>query len=161
MYPARVILHPTDFSEHSEAAFQLACNLARDHGACLVVLHVAQPGVVLSDAHGARTRRPRDYREAAREKLAALHPPDPAVRVEHRIGEGEASSEILRVAEETKADLIVMGTQGRTGLQRFLIGSVAEDVLRRASCPVLTVRAAYPADVTADASHSRGATASP
>jgi nucleotide-binding universal stress UspA family protein len=81
-----------------------------------------------------------DYREAAMRELAKLPLPGDAVRVEHRLGGGEAAAEILRVARESGADLIVMGTQGRTGLSRVLIGSVAEDVLRKAPCQVLTIK---------------------
>jgi nucleotide-binding universal stress UspA family protein len=58
--------------------------------------------------------------------------------------EGEPSATIVQVARETSADLIVMGTHGRTGLARVLMGSVAEDVLRTAPCPVMTVKATVP-----------------
>jgi nucleotide-binding universal stress UspA family protein len=68
--------------------------------------------------------------------------------VEHRLEEGEPAAQILRVAKETKAGLIVMGTHGRTGLERILLGSVAEKVLRKAVCPVLTVRIPILAEAT-------------
>jgi nucleotide-binding universal stress UspA family protein len=60
--------------------------------------------------------------------------------LEHRLVEGDAATVILQVATEIKCDLIVMGTHGRTGLSRLLMGSVAEQVVRNASCPVLTVK---------------------
>jgi nucleotide-binding universal stress UspA family protein len=62
------------------------------------------------------------------------------VKFSHRLERGEASAQILKIAAETKADLIVMGTHGRGGLSRLLIGSVTEDVMRKAPCPVLTVK---------------------
>ena len=64
----------------------------------------------------------------------------PGVRVTRVMSEGEAVGEILRVAEDHHADMIVMGTHGRRGLTRLVMGSVAELVVRRANCPVLTVR---------------------
>jgi nucleotide-binding universal stress UspA family protein len=63
--------------------------------------------------------------------------------------DGEPYAEILRVAEDDGCDLIVMGTHGRTGLRRLLMGSVAEQVLRQASCPVLTVKTPFPESVSA------------
>lgn len=68
----------------------------------------------------------------------------PEVLVEHRLREGDAAAEILQVADEVGADLIVLGTHGRTGLGRVLMGSVAEAVLRRARCPVLTLKSPLP-----------------
>src|SRR5262249_27158268 len=62
------------------------------------------------------------------------------VKVEHRLVEGFAAEGILNAAKEAKADIIVMGTHGRTGFNRLLMGSVAEEVLRKATCPVLTVK---------------------
>jgi universal stress protein A len=129
--PIRTIVHPTDFSDRSESALSLAWSLARDHGAQLVVLHVIVP-----------TEDPWLQQDAAevREKLNQLPMPGAEVRVERRLTEGTPASEILRVAAETSADLIVLGTHGRTGLARALLGSVAEQVVRKASCPVLTVK---------------------
>src|SRR5205814_2627344 len=79
------------------------------------------------------------YREA-RQELNRLAVPDGNVRAERRFEEGDAAGTILRVARELPADLIVMGTHGRTGLGRLLMGSVAEQVVRKASCPVMTVK---------------------
>jgi nucleotide-binding universal stress UspA family protein len=135
MLPIRAILHPTDFSERSGYAFQLACSLARDHGARLIVLHVMPVPLV---------QEKRLYREEMAEELNRLGAPDAQVRVEHRLEEGDPATQILRVAQETTCDLIVLGSHGRTGLDRLLMGSVAEQVVRRASCPVLTVKAPFP-----------------
>ena len=143
MLAIRTILHPTDFSERSEFAFRLACSLARDYGARLTVLHVTEPAMAVT-CDGVLMFPPAVDVLPLRERLQQLRPPDPKVQVEHRVVEGNAAIEILRVAEETKCDMIVLGTHGRTGLGRLLMGSVAEQVLRRASCPVLTVKAPFP-----------------
>jgi nucleotide-binding universal stress UspA family protein len=134
MLSIQTILHPTDFSERSGYALQLACSLARDHGARLVIVHVMPVPLV---------QEKRLYREEMAGELNRLGAPDVRVQVEHRLEEGDAARQILRVAQEIGCDLIVLGTRGRTGLGRLLMGSVAEQVLRRASCPVLTVRAAF------------------
>jgi nucleotide-binding universal stress UspA family protein len=70
-----------------------------------------------------------------------MHAPDPETTVTSRLEEGIPAEEIVRVAREVEADLIVMGTHGRSGLGRLLLGSVAEQVMRHATCPVLTLKA--------------------
>jgi nucleotide-binding universal stress UspA family protein len=139
MLHLRTILHATDFSESSQFAFRLACSLARDHGARVVVLHVVPPPI----AHGEVVARRQGigYHEELWQQLHRIQPPDPLVRVEHCLRDGPPAAEIAREAKEMNADLIVVGTQGRTGLARVLLGSVAEEVLRQAACPVLTVKA--------------------
>ncbi|HZT97099.1 MAG TPA: universal stress protein [Chloroflexota bacterium] len=139
MLPIRTILHPTDFSEYSGYAFQLACDLARDYDARLIVLHVAAPPVVVY-GEGVLPPEPKDYKERLRERLQQVVIQDPKIPIEHRLIEGDAAREILRLAGEAKCNLIVMGTHGRTGLGRLLMGSVAEQVVRKAPCPVLTVK---------------------
>jgi nucleotide-binding universal stress UspA family protein len=143
MLPIHTVLHPTDLSDRSEVAFRLACALARDYGARLIVIHVwSPPTPVLGEF--VPQPAPEYYPAATEEKLSELRPAAPSVRVEYRLEEGEAASTILRVAEESGADLIVMGTHGRTGLRRLLMGSVAEQVLRRARCPVVTTKSPFP-----------------
>ena len=138
MLPIRTIVHPTDFSERSRYALNLACALARDHGSRLVVVHVAAfPVAVYGEA--VLIPEPEDYQEPLKRQLEQLPVPD-SLPVERRFEEGDPATEILRVAQETSADLIVMGTHGRTGLERLLMGSVAEEVLRKATCPVLTIK---------------------
>lgn len=145
MLPIKTILQPTDFSRHSEVAFQLACSLARDYGARLIVLHVLQPPVSVLGGTEALPPLPVEYgRAEAEAKLHALRSPLPTVRVEHRLREGDAADEILRLAAEAPCDLIVMGTHGRKGVSRLLMGSVAEAVLRKAPCPVLTAKEPFP-----------------
>jgi nucleotide-binding universal stress UspA family protein len=143
MLAIQTILHPTDFSERSEFAFRLACSLSRDYGARLVILHVAEPPTAVA-AEGVLMPPPTIDLEPLRERLQQLRPEDPKVVVEHCLVQGGAAEEILQVAQERKCDLIVMGTHGRTGLGRLLMGSVAEQVVRKASCPVLTVKTPQP-----------------
>jgi nucleotide-binding universal stress UspA family protein len=140
MLEIQTILHPTDLSPLSEYAFRLACSLARDHGAHLIVLHVRPPEILLAESPYVLPPDPVQVWEHWQEELRQLQPPDPTVAVEHVLKEGNPASEILRTAQEKDCDLIVMGTHGRTGVRRVLLGSVAEQVLRRASCPVLTVK---------------------
>ena len=142
MLTIETILHPTDFSDSSDYAFRLAHSLARDHGSRLIVLHVvATLGPELVTYGEAATElEPESYRQKLWADLRKIQPKDDRVRVEHRLAEGDDAAEIVRVAQETGCGLIVMATHGRTGLQRILMGSVAEQVVRRASCPVLTVK---------------------
>jgi nucleotide-binding universal stress UspA family protein len=135
MLAIRTILHPTDFSESAEAAFSVAGMLARAHKARLIVLHVHPTPI----SRGEGIDYPPDQAEMWR-LLDRYYVPDPDIQVEGRLAEGSATDEILRIAEKEDCDLIVMGTQGRTGLARMLMGSVAEKVMRAAPCPVLTVR---------------------
>jgi nucleotide-binding universal stress UspA family protein/quercetin dioxygenase-like cupin family protein len=134
------ILHPTDFSENSLPAFQTACSLARDSHATLIVLHVMMPSVSpLTEVSPPDPLHPAGD-QGAHADLPWPRPSDPQIRVEHRLAEGDPPGEILRLTEALRCDLVVMGTHGRTGLGRFLTGSVAEEVLRRALCPVLVVK---------------------
>jgi nucleotide-binding universal stress UspA family protein len=138
MQAIRTILHPTDFSEAAAAAFQVARALARDHDARLVVLHVLPP--TFSDTAAPALEPVRTWEEEGA-KMCRLCPADPGTRVEYRQVEDDPAAGILRVARDLDCDLIVMGTHGRMGLARLLLGSVAEKVVREAPCPVLTVRA--------------------
>ena len=135
----RTILHPTDFSEYSRNAWHLACALARDYGARLVLLHVRDIPLGVYGEFGAAPPDVVDV-DTLKDELARVEPTAPGVTVERKLSEGDPVSEIIRVAQENAADVIVMGTHGRTGLGRLLMGSVAEQVVRRAACPVLTVK---------------------
>lgn len=146
MMPLKSILHPTDFSKPSEYAFRMACSLARDHGSRLVLLHVSPPPIVVGE--WVPPMPSDEYEEECKEKLwqlfrdlEAKEPHLRDLRVETRIIEGAPAPVIVKLAEDGECDMIVMGTHGRTGLTRLLLGSVAEQVLRRAPCPVLTVKA--------------------
>jgi nucleotide-binding universal stress UspA family protein len=144
MLQIRTILHPTDFSEPSQAAWELACALARDYNARLLIVHVYSPAPVYAP-DGIAIPFPQEEPAALQARLAAIRPSDERIAYEHRLLEGEPAEKILELAQKEPVDLIVMGTHGTTGLARLLVGSVAESVLRKAPCPVLTVRAATPA----------------
>jgi nucleotide-binding universal stress UspA family protein len=154
MFEIRTVLHPTDFSERSARAFQLACSLARDHRARLIVLHVIPPPDSFGEA--VARQQPDSYRAQICDHLYALRAPDSRVEIEYRLGDGDPHAEILRVAEESSCDLIVMGTHGRTGLGRLLMGSVAEQVLRQAPCPVLTVKTPFSESASEPALKAQG-----
>ena len=148
MLAIQTILHPTDFSERSGYAFRLACSLARDRDARLIVLHV-MPVSLAEEKRG--------FGEEIAEELNRMEIPDPKINVERRLEEGDPAPQILRVAQGTGSDLIVMGTHGRTGLDRLLMGSVAEQVVRGAFCPVLTVKTPFPQPMPAEAGAPRAA----
>ena len=144
MHPIQTILHPTDFSESADHAFRLACSLARDHAARLVVMHVAP--LVYPFVGEMIAVPPLDLangeveRERILEKLEAMKPSYGGFPVEYRVEEGEPVERILSVAADVDAGLIVVGTHGRTGIKRFLMGSVAEHLIREAPCSVLAVK---------------------
>jgi universal stress protein A len=141
MLPLGTVLHPTDFSENSEYAFRVACGLARDYKARLILLHVMAPPMVIY-AGGPVPAETWPSIDEVQEKLRELQEQAHHVRVETQVMEGDPVDMILRAAEETDCDVVVMGTHGRTGLGRLLMGSVAEAVIRKAPCPVLSVKPA-------------------
>jgi nucleotide-binding universal stress UspA family protein len=137
---------PIDFSDASRVAMEVAADLARRHGAELVLLHaypipgytfpdgsvVASPKMMQELAEGAE-RHLEEWRGEAEALLGA-----PRVTTEKVIG--EPAAEIVAAASEKGYDLLVLGTHGRSGLEHALMGSVAERVVRKARCPVLTIR---------------------
>jgi nucleotide-binding universal stress UspA family protein len=142
----RRILHPTDFSSASRAAFDRALAMCRDSRAELVILHALTPIVPMM---GEGYVPPQTYeaidaaaRQGAQRKLDALvsRARKARVRVRGLVVEGSAHERIVRAAKRLRADLIVMGTHGRSGLARLFVGSVASRVVSAASCPVMTVR---------------------
>jgi universal stress protein A len=143
------ILYPTDLSESGWPALRLASSLANDHKAKLVIVYAMEPPQpVAAGGAGAAVPPPgTDFvgREEDLEKeLTKMAPTPPNVDYEYRIVHGQAAQAIVQLAEEEQVDLIVMGTHGRTGLSRLLMGSVAEHVMRHAVCPVVTVRSELP-----------------
>ncbi len=133
------ILFPTDFSHTGDSALQLATALARDSDATIVIVHVEEPPV----AYGGGEMyygMPEPALEEIKRMLHEVKPTDPSVKYEHRLVTGDPPSAIVRLAEEEHADMIVLGTHGRTGLSRLLMGSVAESIVRRAPCPVLSYK---------------------
>ncbi len=148
MIQLKRILVPTDFSEFSLRALEHAAALAGAFGSDIHVLHVlTSPALGLSDAGGTAYSRSfaeyeQDLREEAENKLNALpiDIPDSDGRITKTTRVGPAFVEIIQYAKSKNIDLIVLGTHGRTGLKHVLLGSVAERVVRKASCPVLTVK---------------------
>jgi len=140
MLAIKSILFPTDFSERAEYGFHLACALARDYGARMLIAHVNMPPAVLYGEMGALPLEPADMEEAVRDKLLEVRPTDASIPYDHFFMVGEPAEEIVRLANEEHVDLIVMGTHGRRGLGRLVMGSVAERVVRLANCPVVTVK---------------------
>lgn len=149
MLTVSTILHPTDFSDGAGRALEVAARVAVAHRATLLILHAE---VLHGESSGEAGRALGDYVATARrlvDSLAARHPAAVPVAVEP-VGARTffAYDAIREKAVERHADLIVMGTHGRRGLSRLLMGSNAERVLRQAPCHVLTVRAdaSIPAD---------------
>jgi nucleotide-binding universal stress UspA family protein len=140
----KTILHPSDFSAVSQPAFKKAIELAKRDRAMLELVHVISPVYPIGARVPASTynQLAAAATDAARKKLVELVARARAAgaKADVTILEGTPAARIVHVARVRRADLIVMGTQGRTGLSRFLLGSVASRVLARAPCPVLTVR---------------------
>ena len=145
----RRVLHPTDFSKASSAAFARSLVEARQTRRELVLLHVLSPAIPLAGA-GEGYMAPSVYeqmsqsaRGRAQKQMDRLLAKAKAARVRARglVVEGVAHEQITRAAKRLRADLIVMGTHGRRGIARALIGSVTESVVRTSATPVLTVHA--------------------
>jgi nucleotide-binding universal stress UspA family protein len=150
--PLKHLLCAIDFSESSVAGLKLACSLAHEARCALTLLHVIEwpweepPPPSLQELPAEQAGALAEYRryleKSAMVRLAALtHDADfdrcaPLSRVVH----GKAHVEILRVAGEISADLIVMGVHGRNAVDLILFGSTTNQIVRRASCPVLTLR---------------------
>ena len=132
------ILVPTDFSELSDAAVLYATDMARTFGARLYLLHVPEKTGENVEANFPVGQ----FETAARARLGALLRPKDIERLrpEYVVRIGTPAHEIVRYADARDVDLIVMGTHGRSGVAHLLMGSVAEQVVRTAPCPVLLVR---------------------
>ena len=141
----RRILHPSDFSRASGAAFTKAVEMAKLNRAELLVVHVLAPfipmvgdGYVSPNVYGEIEA---SARAQAQKQLHVLvtKAKRAGVRVKSVLAEGVPHEQITRAARSKRADLVVIGTHGRTGLARFFLGSVAGRVVSLARCPVLTV----------------------
>jgi nucleotide-binding universal stress UspA family protein len=144
---AKRILCPLDFSENSQAALGYASSLAREASAKLYLLHVDDSQVPY-DAGFAAYVAPPDNTQVLQEQLSAIVPTLEGVEYEHHLLLGHPADAIVDFAKQHDIDLIVMGTHGRTGVARLVMGSIAEAVVRRAACPVLTVKHPEPAAKT-------------
>src|SRR5687767_3888823 len=158
------ILVPTDFSTTADAALEYAFVLADRFGASLHLLHVvADPFIADGMAAETYVLDAPALREAmledARERLAHRAAPreTTATRIETEVLFGHGARTIAEYAAERGADLIVMGTHGRTGVAHLLLGSIAERLVRTAPCPVLTVRHPHtkrrPSELVYDVEH--------
>lgn len=141
----RTILVPVDFSEHSQAALDYAVALAAKIDASVHLVHVLGfPGLGVPELGIAISATMIESltkdNQAALDKLVASHRGQANVR-DAMLRTGDARDAIVQTAQEIQADLIVMGTHGRRGLKRALLGSVAEAIVRTAPCAVLTLRA--------------------
>jgi nucleotide-binding universal stress UspA family protein len=142
----RRVLHPTDFSRASGAAFSRALAEARANKAALLIVHVLAPavpvageGYVSPSVYEQMAEASRAWGQRQMNRLLA-RARTARVRVRGLLLEGVAHEQIVRAARRQRADLIVIGTHGRTGVARFFLGSVAARVTATAPCPVLTVR---------------------
>jgi nucleotide-binding universal stress UspA family protein len=143
------ILCACDFSGYSRRALQQACRIAERHGSSLTVLHVIPASLPATGPFAALTNPALLYPNVRQDALASLRRfvdrTGPATRpAQVEVREGAPPAEIVRRAAELQADLLVLGTHGRGGFEKWALGSVAERVLRKARCPVLTVPARGP-----------------
>jgi nucleotide-binding universal stress UspA family protein len=147
MRPITRILVPTDFSTGSRAALDLACDLGTRLGVPLLLMHAyALPAYPLPE--GVVLATPEQAAQIVGKSSQALHlelelAKGRGVTAESTLVEGDAFDTIMHVAKERDIDLIVMGTHGRRGVAHALLGSITEKLVRRAPCPVLTVRAPH------------------
>lgn len=135
----RNILLATDGSKYSLLATEKAIDFAKSYGGSLSAVSVVD---VPAELYGEAPDLVEDLVKKAQEYVAAVRAKaqEEGVAVETFVGEGESSRTVLKVAAENKADMIVMGSHGRTGLRRLLMGSVTEKVIGNAPCPVLVVK---------------------
>jgi nucleotide-binding universal stress UspA family protein len=146
MRPVRNILVASDFSPASRPAFRRAVDLAQANGAALWIAHVAALPIPMSPDGYVLPRMYDDMAQAiradAQKRLRVLleRARKAGVRGRALLLKGVAHEAIVRAARAHRADMIVLGTHGRTGMARFFVGSVAARVVAAAGCPVLTVR---------------------
>ena len=144
----RRIMYASDFSAASRPALRKAIELARSARARLLIVHAVAPvvpplmGEGMYVAPATWNAMQRDARQAAQRQLARLiqDAKKAGVTAEGIVGDGLPADQIVRLARARRADMIVIGTHGRTGFSRLFLGSVAARVVATARCPVLTVR---------------------
>jgi nucleotide-binding universal stress UspA family protein len=143
----RTILFPTDFSDCANQALSYTAFFARQHHAAIICVHVIEPIVPAVGYTGLAETLPTPDLSEQLEDAAEREFPRIAdctefagLEVEEVISHGDAAAEIVRLAEERKVDMIVISSHGRTGFGRLIFGSIAEEVVRHAPCPVLVVK---------------------
>lgn len=140
------ILHATDFSKASARALQEAVKLAKENSARLLVVHVIEPtpyvaggefggAEIYMKLEDATKRNAQSSMSKLMQRLKKLK-----IKAESLLLRGAAHEQIVKAAKSKKADMIVIGTHGRTGLSKLFLGSVAGKVVSLATCPVMTVR---------------------
>ncbi len=145
MVPIRRILFPTDFSEPADHAWPFALHFAQEFEAEVHLLHVVSPPPRMTEAYAAHFDTAKLTAALAAEANASLdrflrEASGRGIRAQAEVRVGVDFHEIVEYAQTHQIDLIVMATHGRTGLAHALVGSVAERVVRKAPCPVLTVK---------------------
>jgi nucleotide-binding universal stress UspA family protein len=130
------ILCPIDFSDFNDTANQYASVLAEASGAKIVYLHVAPADLLLASDDPATST---DEESKLVEQLESIKP-TADIDVEYVVKYGSPSTVIADYANSNQIDLIVLGTHGRTGFRRVIMGSIAESVVRNADCPVLAIK---------------------
>lgn len=153
-----IIIHATDFSRHSSAALRFAADESKQRNCKLLIVHVSPPvegqavvagvgagtfpisGAMVMPPPEDATFGPNDLRSQLHDRLVSVVPTEVDVAVERELLEGDPAQEIVDLAERRGAAQIVMGSHGRRGLSRMLLGSVAESVVREAPCPVTIVK---------------------
>jgi len=135
----KTIVFPTDFSHASDAALPHAEALAKQSAARLLIVHVEEPPLAYGGGE-LYYGLPEPSSDRILKMLEDVKPADPKVPFAHRLTMGDPAGEIVRIAADEGAEMIVLGTHGRTGMTRLLMGSVAEAIVRRAPCPVLVYR---------------------
>lgn len=148
MFKLKKILYPTDFSEASLEALKYAISFARNCQAKLILMHVVNEKVVSEGLSLARVSAPEALGEEmaaeANRQLKMIIPAEErhGLDTETVILNGTPFLEIIRYAKDSAIDMIVIGAQGRSGMEQIIFGSTAEKVVRKAHCPVLSVKPA-------------------
>jgi nucleotide-binding universal stress UspA family protein len=147
MLPLKKVLWPTDFSEPASEGLKIARELATQFSGEILLLHVIAPmptlygGAAPTGFHTPTVLK--EFQESAQKSLDEIRREKIPAEIQARtfVIHGRPAHEIVNFAAQEKADIIVITTQGESGWQRFVFGSVAEKVVRNAECPVLTIRA--------------------
>ena len=134
------ILCPLDFSDSGDAVNEYASTLASATGATLIYLHVTVPDINVDTYATLPVTLAEIQQENDRRRLKRVKPTVEGVQFQHVVQYGFPKHVIVQYAIDHDVDLIVLGTHGRTGLTRLLMGSVAERVVRNANCPVMAIK---------------------